>query len=695
MRAVLALPLLVLSLASAVPSVGAQPPTTTIVSDPAGDVRVQNWAGPDAGPVPAPALDHLDLVSLWMANETAVAIDIGVKLRRWTPLTPGTPVDRFFDIHFAIGFQNFSISMSGSCPSDQARVQSGRNFGYHPERPFACRPTTIDPAAATLVVHLSKADLMNHRYVPLQIGDKITNLHAIARGYYFAYDQVPDALPGPEHVSRVGPGAQAGDLFLSAEKPIRASNGEATSLLYRLTLENAGDSDRTVLIDVENPNPEWAIRAPQRVHVAAKSQRDLPVILSMNFSHEHGKTMVFHVHAKDATDPAHFSSTQLGVRWLDIPQPAGHHDRLWLHSRPNQANVYGSPVKLGDLGFMDAWMNTLETDPGPLVTDGEIPPNPSNVLYANSPGMWRVHLRPDLEIGIDPDSARGGSFEGKIRVTMPATRSSLNVTVAYCDMTRTLAGRLSPECDYGIQVDVLWGLLDLGAFAPNTVRAFTVPLTANASLEKIPYQPGGELAAFIRLNADTPQDFLYAEGPPDAMLVTKGSTFQLPLLEYHDPIDQDFEDVGSLRLEPLDEHMKSVNPGRTSVFRFDLTNRGIDSQRLRLLVEGVNSAWATIHGSTDLSLAPNEKRMVTMRVVAPDDAQPGERAELFFVAENVDDPTIVALARVRAEVVDGVEISDEATILDAPDQRGTPAVGLLPIVVALAALVGLRRRRVR
>lgn len=80
------------------------------------------------------------------------------------------------------------------------------------------------------------------------------------------------------------------------------------------------------------------------------------------------------------------------------------------------------------------------------------------------------------------------------------------------------------------------------------------------------------------------------------------------------------------------------------MFTFELANRGAVDQRVNLALEGHNRDWARVAGTDAPSIPSKESRNVTLVVDAPDDAGPGERAELFLVAENVDDPNVVPSA---------------------------------------------------
>ncbi|MBI2079041.1 MAG: hypothetical protein HYT80_11870, partial [Euryarchaeota archaeon] len=203
-------------------------------------------------------------------------------------------------------------------------------------------------------------------------------------------------------------------------------------------------------------------------------------------------------------------------------------------------------------------------------------------------------------------------------------------------------------------------------------------------------EKGGELA----LTADTPQGVYGSGHPPAAQIKPKGSLITLPLREYHDPIDQGFLSVGTIRLTALGDHDKAVNPGKGAVFRFDLTNSGLDDQVLRLSAEGINAGWASIHEGENMRVPADSNRQVSVIVRAPDDANEGERAELFLVAESLDNPSIVALGRVRARVVSAetTQIPDEAATLS-PDAstNGTPGPSLAIVLGTLAAAISLRR----
>ncbi|HEX9815942.1 MAG TPA: hypothetical protein VGB18_03090, partial [Candidatus Thermoplasmatota archaeon] len=73
-------------------------------------------------------------------------------------------------------------------------------------------------------------------------------------------------------------------------------------------------------------------------------------------------------------------------------------------------------------------------------------------------------------------------------------------------------------------------------------------------------------------------------------------------------------------------------------------------------------------------------------------AQEGESAELFLVAHNPEDESIVTVTRLRATVVTGSDVEDEAGALSV-EKKDTPSVAFVAAVSVVALLVLRRRRR--
>jgi len=673
------------------------------ISDPSGDVIIRN-ANQNVS-APAGTYQHVDLRSVWISNETETSFEVGFRLERWEDPTNGQDASsRYVQAGFSFLEQSYAAQfgpgLDGTpCPPNQGTLIRGRFDGASSHRvgKYPCLNATVEAATAIVHLEIPKNLIKSHNGLPLQIGDSITRLGARAAqlaGFGLASDRAPDEGFGDAFVLRRGVTTAGGDLSLLTKVPVRASNGESTTMVFRVRVANQGTEEHVVSIAADVANPEWQVRVPPRLRVPAQSAVDFPAILSMNFSHEHGTTQFFTVTATSLSDPTDTTKIELGVHWLEIPQPAGHHDRLWIHSSPRSDHPYDQVNNI-----QRVWMNSVETDPRGQATQVEIPghtyypcSHPQFTGCATDTQMWwQMGLDPALQIGLDLDESRPGSMEVRIRPTMPANRATVNVTLYYCDPNATLRS-YDLRCSNAQTMEVLAGQSSPDVLVANTEKTFVVPLHVNASIGQVAFEPGRNLQLFIRLRADTPQGASAHYRAPNAMLVPRGSELTLPLFEYHDPIDQSFQDIASIQLDALDAFDKPVNAGHSVVFRFDLTNVGAEAHELELSAEGINAEWARIHEGDRLRLGPQERRQVTVIVEAPDDAQAGERAELFFVAESTRDPSIVTLGRIRATVVD-YEVPDETPTLAVGGDSDTPAPAAAWTLAAVTALAFLLRRR--
>lgn len=672
------------------------------VTDPSGDVRLAQ-GGQNVTTMPG-THPHLDLRAAWIGNETEDDFEVGYGLQRWEdPFAGADMTARFVSVGFEFGERAYMVTHGpilgeSRCPRTQAAFATGNpDEGPGPAR-IACLNVTIDPPTATARIIVPKGLIKSATFLLPQVGDSLTDLVAVSRqlaGFGFATDRAPDAGNGGPFILRKGAVERTGDLVLQSAVPVRASNGESTTMVFRVRLANQGDVEHVAALMAVEDNPEWTVRLPQRLRVPAESYVEFPVILSMNFTHQHGVTEFLEVRADSVGKPGHSASVELGVHWLEIPQPAGHHDRLWLHSAPGTAGALGVPPSVS--GLRTIWMNPVEKDPNPGATDDEVGGFATFPVTTSTEIRWNAPLLPALQIGLDVDETRTGLLETKIRSSVPASRAVLQAAVYYCNSGAGVPGASDPLCGQGSRIDLLAGVSAATSLAANAESSFALELKPNETAGILPYEPGRNIALKLLLKADTPQGVLLLYRPPTVVLFPKSSSLLLPLLEYHDPVDQSFENVGSIQLDALDPFEKPVNPGRRVLFRFDVTNVGREAQDLRLAVEGINAIWASVLEGAALRLEPQEKRQATVVVEVPEDAQPGERAELFFAAESTRDPSVVTLARIRATVValETQEVPDETPAAVALEGAGTPSPPVLAVMILMWATVLLKFRERR
>lgn len=164
---------------------------------------------------------------------------------------------------------------------------------------------------------------------------------------------------------------------------------------------------------------------------------------------------------------------------------------------------------------------------------------------------------------------------------------------------------------------------------------------------------------------------------------------RLPLNEYRDPIDESFQTIGDLQLTPLDAYEQPANPGQAAWYEFTLVNAGQSSRTITLDAAGHGKAWIDWLPADDFTLEAGEARQIAFRVTVPADALPGEYAEAFVVAQDADDPLVLALSPIRTYVIETpVQEAPQPDI--EPGDRQAPGLGIA--ILAVGLLLAARRR---
>lgn len=703
-----------------------------VIPDPPNDVTV-TAAGrlgvpPQNGSSLGSHFDHIDILLLVVDQETDTEFKIGLYLKSLTQSTPGGFPIR--TASFVYGKVEWTVR-PGACrtpgqttPVDQTKAcLSYRDNSRTQARSLVSIPMETKVSENGYVFTVEKRLIFNENRVPGQFGASLRNVSATATQFYGGVFFVPGGDPtGGISASDRTPSAidqlftfvrgsrSRGHLALSSLDPIRVSNGEATTIVYKVDLLNHNNQPMTVELGSKVPRPEWTVRTPALLKVDASSTISFPVILALPFTHDHGKTVTFEVTAQAVEDAGSRSSVELGVFWTDIPQPSAHHNgEQWFHSAPSDMQRLDAldPV----FPIRSYWFNGIAKDPDPEADDANVQAFFNDYFACLFPGQnqvpncplppyfrfnWFFPLSPPLLLGLDFDLNRTGSMVFDVVPKVPASDARITVKLLYCDPGAARGDRFTPGSFSNSTCSAYTTLLAQGtargALSSGQENHFEVPLTIEPTADYIPYKRGHNIGVQVIVETDTPQNLIFTEPKPE--FVTKKAKILLPLVEYHDPIDQAFQNVGRLALESLSPFEKLVNPGKTTVFRFDLKNSGTQAQQIRLEAQGIHKEWAALVGETEFELAPNTNRTVTLAVQAPDDAQAEERAELFLVAQNVNDAAVVAVTRLRATVVTYPEIEDESGLISIKEaDRGVPGPSAFVLLVALALLALVRRRR--
>jgi hypothetical protein len=496
-------------------------------------------------------------------------------------------------------------------------------------------------------------------------------------------DQMPDAgEPLPSFAVQLGV-RQDGNARLWSATPFRASNGEATTYVYDVTAANLGpDRDVMELVAVGVPAKLTVVLPVPLVVLDGNGTQDVPVLVTVPFGHDHGSAAKFTLELRSQNDPGSVGRLEMGVRFLAVPQPAGHHDTVYLHS--SQGAGTGSGLTSFEMGYM----NTLETDDN----DALRPMHATGLSQSFNEDMqpeyrysWMYVLGPALEMGLDTDLTRTGAFAIPVRSTFPMLATSMQAYV-------TVQEDLFFGPGFGGEEVVIAASAPTAAvdLMPNAVHVFEGELVPDPSGDEVPYVVGRNMYLFIEVATLGPLPTLgFAE---ESAAITPGGWLRLPLNEWHDPVDDALASLDGPALSSIESQERRVNPGEAIVFHVEVENPTDRTLSMRFEVTGSNAEWASLPDG-GFALPPGAIGNVTVVVRAPEGAVHGERADLILQAYPTKNPAARGLLRLVAIVDTSEDLPDEAVEakrLGAP--KDTPAPGFLAVACALAAFAASRRR---
>ncbi|MCA1818549.1 MAG: hypothetical protein LC620_00595, partial [Halobacteriales archaeon] len=431
-----------LMLLSSLPSFAAQAPAAApagpLVEDPAADVAVDAVFAQE--PAPEQATHGIDLRSLTVSEDHA-SFRFAVQV---TDLKKGTDAagedGQAMDIMFRHGKREFELFMEHESLSGASEY----TYGYLYARDNATNGWSvvqyldgveIDDKAETLAAVVPREALADARGAAPFPGRTFEGFSVHSRNLFGFFADLTDDMPDKGEapgVYAVQLGIrQEGDARLSSDEPFRASNGEATTFLFKAKGKNIGEERDTYHLRVVGAPAGWSVMLPETVlDLASDADGEFPVVATVPFNHAHGTAASFVVEMLSDTDPRTVGRIEMGVRYLAIPQPAGHHDTLYFHSRAyDQLSQAFGTLNSGNEGvvFMDA-AEQLDGDAGisigpqdqSLDTIGGLP-------YAGY--GWCVPLDPILQMGLDFKVAEKGHVAVPVHTTAPLDGAFLKATL--------------------------------------------------------------------------------------------------------------------------------------------------------------------------------------------------------------------------------------------------------------------------
>ncbi len=703
MRAIVVL--ILVGLMVPAPAMAQEP--TALLEDPEGDESIYLFDGNEV-PEASGTSKHADLRALWI-EETPEDLIFTVAV---TQLDAATEFNFVISTHFEFEGRQYRLDFFRSeliSPGFRVFLQeidSGTGFSYVLETWDA----TVDSGENSVTAEVPRSLIAGLLGDTPRPGTSLENIHVMSQlnnilgiergaGVGSVYDTMGESSPASIPI-QFGL-EQTGHARLGSATPFRVSNGEASTFVYEVEATNIGDERDIFGFKVVGAPSNWEVTLPaQSIRLDAGEMATIPVVVRTAFIHSHGSSTAFQLEMKSETDSNSVGRIELGIRYPEVPQPAGHHDRLWIQTHDSGVNLntfinYALSETLlgsGDQDFLT--MNAMQDD----ASDDNIPVK-GNWCGTHQNGTtgyepiycWPTYLAPGLEMGLDFDVSREGSIEVTVQSVIPAPHR----------ITGTLMWQgPTDEPSFNDPFGFFRESMVLATLEGDWVD---VPLNGQANLvgriiptpdsDLVAFQPGAALLLNLQVAVDRPENFFL--GPrADKPDILPGGTLQLPLFEYEDPVGDIFDAGGFVSLT-AEAQEKLVNPGKTVVYNITIEHLSPRTETFRARLVGSNEIWGSVLGSDRIKIPGNGTTQLSVAVAAPEDAVDGDRADLLLEVASTEDLDGRGLIRLLTTVDVDAEHPDEsltAKSLDKSPSKKSPGAPALALLVALGCIAALRRR---
>ncbi len=646
----------------------------------------------------APAVGNdpsaLDLVSLAVAEDSD-SVDFILEVANLDQENP-TPYDGGnVHVEFAHGDTTYRVRFDRDTVSGTPRYwaslwvfDSGRG-GFVNQ---ASLDIGVDLGTSTMTVEVPRPWLVDGNGTAPTAGRSLERFRAFSvnadpfffgqGGFVQVRDNMPDSGFGDDPYAFVLGIKQSGDARLTSDNPSRASNGEAGTFVYGVRLHNLAPDEALFDLSTASVPNNWEITLPaSTIRIPGNASREFPILATVPFAHQHGTFESFHLIAQSRADAGSTGRIELGIRYLEVPQPAGHHDQVYLHTREVAQNQGG--IRVSTAPATTAFMNTVEDhdrDQNVLV-----PPGQGQFFQ---PGQrffqWNIYLEPGLEMGLDFDVEDAGELSATFSSELGFPASTLSGQLIH------ETGQVDRDGDLvSVTETVLADLLPSTAQSIGTSTEFSVVVQPTAEADLVPYSQHAALRLRLVLQTDGPH-----AGTMQVIPQLAEGQMRLPLNEYRDSIEGVFNNLAGLSFRHDSAPERLVNPGETVLFNLTLRNDGAVDDVFSLRVNGTNQGWARILGDQSVFVATGAERRVVVAVSPDPDAADGLEADLIVTAISDAEPTVQDNIRIIAIVDDVLDHRDEAHLLQEIDnaltsEKKSPGAFIVP---ALLVAWLIRRR---
>lgn len=688
-----------------VPSGSAQADGSVVLEDATGDVDLRVAGSPTA--LPAGVVDHLDLVSSAVAEDAAgFTFDLQMAAGTWTlPMDFGSWAALYFthdDTEFRIRFIRNSFgggimvfALLESRPvetedwstlllagaDDGVVADAGGLLSWHVDRDLLADQNGAAPFPGRVLSDFwAESGLL---FADAAIQDFQGN--QVADWPIYITDRMPESGHSEATVPVVFGLAQTGDARLFCEEPFRASNGEETTIVYRINATNVGERERVFQMQAVGAPTIWTVTFPVPTIVIGPGEtREVPVLVRTPFQHQHGGAESFIIEMTGVDDAASVGRVEIGIRYLEVPQPAGHHDTVFLHSIATDADNPFQTAAQAAFGFGPrVYMNAEPDDPN----DQRINVAGTGfVRGAEGAYGWNIYLDPALRLGLDFDLSRPFKLTVPVSGSLPYMASHLEGSLILLGKeTSSGNGRGDSQRETTILASLTSDPVDLNG---RTVFEITGNMLDAADLVR--YDVANDLLLRLVLYTGRPNTML----PPDNPVIEPGGTLLLPLFEYHDPVDSVFATPAGPMVH-VTNAKRLANPGDLIAFPLTVHDPGNAGGDYRLEIDGSKAEWARILGP-DQILLDRDQVDTTVVVEVPATARDGDLVDLIFQVVNTRDASRRGLVRLVVEVDTAAEHPDDRATLDLGNEvekSSALAWAVLSATLLVSAAWVSRRRR--
>lgn len=551
---------LLLLMQTAIPVQAVAPtPESGILEDPQGDVIIDVYG---AGEAPAdPNMNNMDLRWLsWEEQEDTVFFTVAVQnLDETVQGVSHTAGD--IRIHFSYGDKPYYVQ-TGVSAQGQSYARLFESFGGLNGRMIEILDHEVVRTDATIKVWVPREHILDVNGAPMIRGREVHDIsvrayHFVGFGFidpltqeedefFVIRDFMPDDLVGTEVMVQMGGIVQNGPVNLEAPAPFRASNGGAGRFEFRATLFNEGETKADYEVELSGIPGMWDVYLPQMpISVPAGGNVTFQVFIETPDQHQHGGNSQFVMNVFNVDDSDVYAAMDMGIYYLDVPQPAGHHSTLYLHTRADgdASNPFALFAQtLGFSDFQEGYLNTL--DPINDEADTGAPLAPMDLAFGPAADFrWGMCLEPRLLLGLDMNLTEVGKatlgFSAGIDFQDVKIEGRLVRLLPQDDVPEgndgPRRGGRNDElpCEFATFSDrsdlTVASFSAEGLTIGSAKKLVEMDLVPGPDADYLPYVEGSDLVLEIRMTTSTP----YIVGQIQPML-EPGGNLLLPIDEYYD-----------------------------------------------------------------------------------------------------------------------------------------------------------------